>query len=331
MGGVTVEKEYRYDAERELSDALDKRRGWVQFAYDPAGRVLSALHEATGREERFRYDAAGNHGRDDEPREYGPGGRLLRCGAITYAWDEAGRLREKREGAKLWQYTWDAAGRLAGVEVPDGRRAAYAYDPLGRRVEARLLAGRKVEERTRFVWDGDLLAHAIRTRATASADPVVEERTYCFEDGGFVPWAHCEAGPDGYGGRQKSWAFYVNDAIGTPEELIDGAGGVLAELDREVWGTTVAAEGARASTPLRFQGQQEDGETGLSYNPQQSAFTAVKKGQRPHTMAEHDQIASEALLAGNVPPDEAAALVAQSKQNLLNQGVTAPTRIPWKR
>ena len=263
---VTVEKEYRYDAERELSDALDKRRGWVQYAYDPAGRVLSALHEASGREERFRYDAAGNHARDDEPREYGPGGRLLRRGAITYAWDEAGRLREKREGAKVWRYTWDAAGRLAGVALPDGRRAAYAYDPLGRRLEARLLAGRKVEERTRFVWDGDLLAHAIRTRAAASGDPVVEERIYCFEDGGFVPWAHGETGPDGYGGRQKSWAFYVNDPIGTPEELVDGAGGVLAELDREVWGRTVAAEGARASTPLRFQGQHEDGETGLSYN-----------------------------------------------------------------
>ena len=263
---ITVEKEYRYDAEDELSDVLDKRQGWVQYAYDPAGRLLSALHEATGREERFRYDAASNHAREDEPREYGPGGRLLRRGATTYAWDEAGRLREKREGAKLWRYTWDAAGRLAGVALPDGRRAAYAYDPLGRRVEARLLVGGKVEERTRFVWDGDVLAHAIRTRALAGADPVVEERTYCFEDAGFVPWAHCEAGPDGYGGRRKSWAFYVNDPIGTPEELVDGAGSVLAELNREVWGKTEAAAGARAETPLRFQGQHEDGETGLFYN-----------------------------------------------------------------
>jgi RHS repeat-associated protein len=269
---ITVEKEYRYDAEPELSDVLDRRRGWIQYAYDPAGRLLSALHEATGRDERFRYDAAGNHEREGEPRTYGPGGRLLQRGGTSYSWDEAGRLREKREGGQAWRYTWDPAGRLAGVELPDGRRAAYAYDPLGRRVEARLLAActpgtrPKVEEQTRFVWDGDTLAHAIRARAAVTGEPVVEERTYCFEDGGFIPWAQCEAGPDGYGGRGRAWAFHVNDPIGTPEELVDGAGGVLAELDREVWGRTEAAAGGRASTPLRFQGQEDDGETGLFYN-----------------------------------------------------------------
>jgi RHS repeat-associated protein len=269
---ITVEKEYRYDVETELSDVLDKRRGWIQYAYDPAGRLLSALHEATGRDERFRYDAAGNHEREGEPRIYGPGGRLLQRGGASYTWDEAGRLRERREGGRAWRYAWDAAGRLAGVELPDGRRAAYAYDPLGRRLEARLVAVSKpgaqpkTEERTRFVWDGDTLTHAIRTRAAVSGDPVVEERTYCFEDGGFVPWAHRETGPDGYGGRASAWTFYVNDPIGTPEELVDGAGGVLAQLDREVWGRTGTADGARASTPLRFQGQEDDSETGLFYN-----------------------------------------------------------------
>ena len=53
------------------------------------------------------------------------------------------------------------------VELPDRRRAEYAYDPLGRRVEARFydvpFAGRaSVIERTRFVWDGDTIAHAIQ-------------------------------------------------------------------------------------------------------------------------------------------------------------------------
>jgi hypothetical protein len=34
---VTAEREYMYDAEGELSDALDRRRGWVQYEYDPPG------------------------------------------------------------------------------------------------------------------------------------------------------------------------------------------------------------------------------------------------------------------------------------------------------
>jgi RHS repeat-associated protein len=272
---ITSEHEYKYSAEGERSDAFDRRRGWSEYEYDATGRLLSMVCEGTGAEEAFRYDAAGNPydaPTDGDAREYGPGGRLLRRGDAVYAWDASGRLREKRSAAGVSRYTWDATGRLAGVALPDGRRAEYAYDPLGRRVDARVLAAAapgarpKFEERTRFIWDGDTIAHAIRTRAVAEGDPVVEERTFCFEDGGFVPWAQCDDAPDGYGGRRRAWSFFVNDPIGTPEELVDGAGGVLAEMDREVWGRTRTAAGARAETPLRFQGQYEDGETGLFYN-----------------------------------------------------------------
>jgi RHS repeat-associated protein len=273
---VTVERELRYDAAGELSDALDRRRGWVQYDYDPAGRLLSVVREATGEGEHFRYDVAGNlyeADRDEsEARVYGPGGRLLRHGETIYTWDEAGRLAEKRSGDDGWRYRWDTAGRLVSVELPDGRRAEYAYDPLGRRVEARLLAARvpgervRLAERTRFVWDGDTLAHALRSQVGADGDAVIEERTFCFEDGSFVPWAQGDDTPDGFGGRRRTWAFFVNDPIGTPDELVGGDGAVLGELDRRAWGRTDAISGGRAETPLRFQGQQEDGETGLFYN-----------------------------------------------------------------
>jgi RHS repeat-associated protein len=171
-------------------------------------------------------------------------------------------LRELREGAAVTRYAWDAAGRLGAVELPDGRRAEYAYDPLGRRLETREYDRGQLRERTRFVWDGDTIAHAIRVRAVAEGDPIVEERTFCFEDGGFVPWAQCDEAPDEYGGRAKAWGYFVNDPIGTPDELVDGAGVVCAELKRQAWGKTEAGE----ATPLRFQGQHEDQPTGLHYN-----------------------------------------------------------------
>src|SRR5262249_17844924 len=57
---VTAEREYRYDDAGEVSDALDRRRGWVQYEHDATGRLLSVLREATGEVERFTYDAAGN-------------------------------------------------------------------------------------------------------------------------------------------------------------------------------------------------------------------------------------------------------------------------------
>ena len=94
---ITAEREYKYSAEGELSDALDRRLGWIQYDYDAAGRLTSMQREATGVGERFSYDAAGNPYEtraENHTREYGPGGRLLRRESVLYAWDAAGRLRE---------------------------------------------------------------------------------------------------------------------------------------------------------------------------------------------------------------------------------------------
>ncbi|WP_165373323.1 RHS repeat-associated core domain-containing protein [Sorangium cellulosum] len=110
---------------------------------------------------------------------------------------------------------------------------------------------------TRFVWDGDVLVHEITRRVQAEGDPVVQVKTYCFEDDGFAPVAHCEDG---------RWFHYVNDPIGTPERLVDARGEVACELRREAWGRTEAAPGARTTTAIRFPGQYEDAETGLCYN-----------------------------------------------------------------
>ncbi|MFS8066922.1 MAG: RHS repeat-associated core domain-containing protein, partial [Byssovorax sp.] len=116
-------------------------------------------------------------------------------------------------------------------------------------------------ERTRFVWDGDTLVHAIRTVGTA---PPVATRTFCFDDGSFVPRAQCDTRTDPILGERSAWSYFVNDPAGTPDELVTDAGEVCGVVDRAVWGTTTAT--GRATTPIRFQGQQEDADTGLFYN-----------------------------------------------------------------
>ncbi len=62
------------------------------------------------------------------------------------------------------------------------------------------------------------------------------------------------------------WVHYVNDQIGTPERLLENGGDVACELRRSAWGQTEVLPGAKASTPIRFQGQYADEETGLCYN-----------------------------------------------------------------
>jgi len=269
--GVTVDTAYRYSPDGELCEALDAARGRTAFKYDPVGQLLEMV-PAQARGELFRFDPRGNL-HEAEPgapqRVYGPGNRLLQKGATRYRWDDDGRLVEKRtpkpngEPDEVWRYAWNAAGLLAEVERPDGMRVRFAYDPFARRVEKELLRpapGARLERvtHTRFVWDGDVLAHELTERAEAAGDPVVEQRTYLYEDDSFEPVAHAEPG-----GR---WVHYVNDQIGTPERLLEGNGEVACELRRTAWGQTELQPGARATTPIRFQGQYEDAETGLAYN-----------------------------------------------------------------
>ncbi|WP_437977696.1 RHS repeat-associated core domain-containing protein [Sorangium sp. So ce295] len=269
---VTVDMAYRYDPVGELGASWDQRRGWTSYQYDPVGQLLARVPEQA-RAEVFRYDPAGNSheaGQYAAPREYGHGNQLARKGNTLYRWDAEGRLAEKRvedpeTGARqAWSYTWNVAGLLESVTTPEGERVEFRYDPFGRRVEKRVgkapassLQAFRPRSVTRFVWDGDVLVHEISRRARAEGDPVVEVKTYCFEDDGFAPVAHRDDG---------GWFHYVNDPIGTPERLVDERGEVACELRRDAWGRTDAAPGARTSTPIRFQGQYEDPETGLCYN-----------------------------------------------------------------
>ena len=281
-GNVTAETSYGYDWNQELVDSWDSRSGHTHFDYDPVGQLLSKVPEKA-RTELFKFDPAGNlHeiGALAPKREYDAGNRLLRKGDAEYRWNLDGRLIEKSvrapgsEQAEQWSYAWDSAGLLRPVTGPDGRLVEFAYDPFARRVEKRVsrpaASGQKPVpvSQTRFVWDGNVLVHEIKTLAQAKGDPVVEERTYCFDDEGhgFEPVAHRDAHHRGEDRTDGDWFHYVNDPIGAPLRLLDANGTIACEMQRSAWGDTETAPEARTTTPLRFPGQYEDEETGLFYN-----------------------------------------------------------------
>lgn len=266
--GLTVDVAYRYSEAGDLVEAWDHPRAHTEYTYDPVGQLLSMVPEKA-RAEVFRYDAAGNvheSGPGAEARVY-EDNRLRRKGDTEYAWDANGRLAEERGPDGVVRYVWSGAGRLAAVERPDGVRVDFVYDPLARRVRKRVTrpgasaAQRRPVSETRFVWDGDVLVHAIEVRADDGGDPIVEERTYCFEDDGFAPVAQRVRRA---GEERGEWLHYLNDPAGAPARLLGGDGAVAADVERTAWGETRL--GGRASTPIRFQGQYEDSETGLCYN-----------------------------------------------------------------
>ena len=267
--GVTADTSYHVSADGELAETHDLGHGTSGYRYDPVGRLLAMVPEQA-RQELFRVDPCGNIHEADlgaAPRVYSKGNRLLAKGDARYVWDRDGRLEEKRiahaGGAdEVWRYRWNSAGLLREVLRPDRSLVRFSYDPFARRVEKELLEptpGGSYERvaYTRFVWDGDVLAHEIRRHAEASGDPVVQERTYVHGDRSAAPIAHRENG---------RWVHYLNDPIGTPSRLLDDSGTVACELRRSAWGKTEALPSGEASTSIRFPGQYADAETGLNYN-----------------------------------------------------------------
>ncbi|MBK5072187.1 RHS domain-containing protein [Budviciaceae bacterium CWB-B4] len=64
-------------------------------------------------------------------------------------------------------------------------------------------------------------------------------------------------------------------------------------------------------------------------NAQRQGFKELSESGRPNTLAEHDKIAKDALMAGGATEEEADDLVGKSKDNLTCQNVSKPSNIPW--
>jgi hypothetical protein len=64
---------------------------------------------------------------------------------------------------------------------------------------------------------------------------------------------------------------------------------------------------------------------------QQKLFYELAASGRPNTLAEHTRIAVEALKAGGATEAEARETVDQAFEDLRDQGILSPARIPCKR
>lgn len=267
---------FTYDADGELVEELDSRRGHTRYRYDPLGRLVAMMPEKA-RATVFSYDEAGNRRERDEeghevPRRY-DGTRLVEKGGVTYRYDEAGRLAEKRAGESVWRYHYNGRGLLQRTEASDGTVVTFAYDADARRVAKRVL--RPPAEGlppapvsfTRFLWDAGRLVEEIRRRGESAADPIVEERTYLFEDDSLEPLAQrTRRGPAADDEGPGAWLVYMNAPNGAPSRMIDRRGAVVAELRQTGFGSFEVVEGDADCTHLRMLGQYHDAETGLAYN-----------------------------------------------------------------
>jgi RHS repeat-associated protein len=160
---------------------------------------------------------------------------------------------------RSWRFDWGDDDRLQAVWLPDGRVVRFVYDPFARRLEKRVERDRAVESVTRYAWSGDAMVHEVRERASASGDPVLEERAYAV-----LPEATLPLADRVRGGERDEIRYYVEAPNGMPEALVAGDGRLLGTVGASLFGKV---EGDRAElTPVRFPGQYADEETGLYYN-----------------------------------------------------------------
>ncbi len=271
--GLLLQQSFAYEPACSLpTHSDDSARGPVEFKNDPMGQILSRTPAAGLAREVFSY----RHGEElvdgGAMRHYMPGGRLVKRSNTDYRYDDAHRLVEKRgageDAGPGWRYEWNGSGLLAAAISPKGERIENVYDAFARRVEKRVKDrdGATVSS-VRYVWDSGSPIHEIKRRAQSTNDPIVEERTYAYAPKKGWLLAHRDVKLNGH--REESgWVFYVNDATGRPEHLVDERGKSLATFDTKAFGALepVPNRPNDVATSARFMGHWEDEETGLFYN-----------------------------------------------------------------
>ncbi|WP_246173973.1 RHS repeat-associated core domain-containing protein [Paraburkholderia hayleyella] len=154
--------------------------------------------------------------------------RELQCGLTLYGWD----------GDTL---AWES--RIADEDGLGARTTHYVYEP------------------GRFVP----VAQAVREEAIALLDEPVYGDYYRQDEDPL--WSPPPPAPS-----VDSLAWYQCDHLGTPQELTDERSEIAWAAEYRAWGVAKeairkASEGrAELRTPIRFQGQYHDHETGLHYN-----------------------------------------------------------------
>jgi RHS repeat-associated protein len=240
---ATWSRDYHWAFDDRITRIDDTRFGTTTYDHDPRGRLIAEHHN--GQTLHRALDEVGNVFRtpDRSDRRYVRGGIIRNDGDVTFTFDRMGRMVERNlPDGTSWRYRWDGAGMLREVVRPDGLAVKYAYDALGRRISKKV-----GDVETRWVWDGDLMLHETTGQATV---------TWCYEPETFTPLARLESG----GVRHV-----VADHLGTPIALYEPGGDTSWQSRPDLLGRSTPPISSTLC-PLRWPGQVEDADCGLSYN-----------------------------------------------------------------
>ncbi|SHO59238.1 RHS repeat-associated core domain-containing protein [Vibrio quintilis] len=297
-GRGTVLRQYQYDALDQLTGIEDKRRGHTEFTLNPNGQISVVRQRKTWETKAsfvqlFGYDSELNLNQTGtgseysgnvvsmaderlkrQQRDYDKAGRVVETGRFKYVYDECGRVTLKTEAKdgfrpQTTRFIWNDEDRLTHIELPDGRRYRYRYDPFGRRIAKEC---ERTQQQTHYLWDGNTVVQQSKITADGTA---LQSTEYLYEPDTFRPLAQITTDHDS--GRERLH-YIVTDHAGTPQELCTPDGEIQWQGDQHLWGKyqqqrTQVNRGYleevandAITCDLRYQGQIEDTESGLYYN-----------------------------------------------------------------
>ncbi len=136
---VSINEQYKYDAFGRLINSTVTSNGittYASFTYDPAGnRLWQGYKQGTGGWNVTNYII------NQTNNELSWYQTLFTNNSNHYSYLPDGSLKAQNvtrsTGTTHWSYTWNVPGQLLKVANDTGAQGYYAYDGLGRRVEAK--------------------------------------------------------------------------------------------------------------------------------------------------------------------------------------------------
>jgi len=220
------------------------------FDYDSLYRLIDAsgIYGSIG----YGYDSTGNRQTmttavESDLYSYVAGSNrldgIIGSNPAIYTYDAHGNMT----GNGVFSFTYDQANRLAGVWDGEVLVAEYGYDGLNRRVK-------KTVEGMIIFYHYDPAGKLI-AETDGSGAPL---RDYIYlEDEPVAVKIY---------GAQAEIYYYLNNHLGTPQQMVDGAGTVVWQADYLPFGKAEVDPSSIVESNIRFPGQYFDVETGLHYN-----------------------------------------------------------------
>ena len=148
-GGVLDQFKYSYDPAGNITQ-IDKHRagietdsGLFEYAYDPVGRLVSAMHDGNTKE--YRYDSLGNRISSlqngvETKHSYNARNQLIRSTEPEiereYAYDKRGNLTSiTKNGTLESRYDFDATNMMVAAFTEGKGKAEYSYNGFLKRVK----------------------------------------------------------------------------------------------------------------------------------------------------------------------------------------------------